>query len=639
MGGGVRLRPYQHDSIDRTRAALGRVRSVLLQAPTGAGKTAMAAAMCARGAERERTIYFACHRAELLLQTAGAFNNEGIPHGFIAPGWPKRPQLPVQICSIQTLSRRLDTIADPDLLIIDECVPPGTMIATPIGDQRIEDLQVGDLVHGSTEGVVVATRIKHVFKRPRRSPFVRVNDLVLTSNHPVWTDRGWVQAGEVKDADQVGEWRSDGRVQVHRVRMRRALPQNEKGQGERCAPGRTAPRSGLGSPEVLEQGHPRIDAAGSGGDPVFNIETDTGDYFANGLLVHNCHHVAAKSWARVVERWPRAFIVGLSATPQRLDGKGLGDWFDELVLGPSVAELIEDGYLSRYRLFAPSTPELAGVKTLAGDYQKRQLGQAVNRPRLVGDIVTHWQRLAPGLRTIVFCVSIEHSEATAQAFRQAGVPAAHIDGKTAAPIRAAKLRQLASWRIQVVTNVELFGEGFDLSANAGTDCTVECVVSARPTQSLSIWLQQVGRALRPKPDPAIILDHAGNAMRHGLPDDDREWSLTSSRTKSRDRVAPVRQCPRCFSVHSPAYSKCPECQWLYPVQAREVKQVAGDLEEVDIVKVRRKRKRENRAAKTREDLITLGESRGYKYPDRWANHELARRDAWKDRSERRTASG
>ncbi len=465
----MELRDYQQTCLDGVHDALVDHQRVLLEAPTGSGKTVMAAWMCRAVAEIRERAYFVCHRRELVQQTVQTFDRVGLETGVIAGGWSERPAAPIQIASVQTLTKRTAKVPAPHLLIIDEA-----------------------------------------------------------------------------------------------------------------------------------------------------------------------HHTAARSYSHLIEAWPAAFVVGLSATPCRLDGRGLDDWFHHLALGPSVAELIEAGWLSRYRLFAPAAPDLAGVHTRAGDYATNELADAMDRRDLIGDILEHHQRLARGRKTIVFATSCAHSRHIVERFNAGGVAAVHLDANTPTQERAAALRQFALGRYDVISNVELFGEGFDLAANAGVDCTVEAVVSARPTQSVSIWLQQVGRALRPKAEAAIILDHAGNALRHGLPDDPREWTLEGrkrTRKEIDDQVVPVRRCPTCFNVHRRELLRCPACGHAYasaPVPQKLIKEVGGELVELKRAQIEL-HKREERAvvarAKTYDELYAIGVARGYQKPASWARHLINARKA------------
>jgi len=210
----------------------------------------------------------------------------------------------------------------------------------------------------------------------------------------------------------------------------------------------------------------------------------------------------------------------------------------------------------------------------------------------------------------------------------AGIPALHLDGKTPRHIRKQASIDFAMGKIEVLCNIDLFGEGYDLAAQAGMDVTIECVISARPTQSLSLWLQQCGRALRKKDYPAIILDHAGNAMRHGLPDDEREWSLDGKmarEARNSDAGIPIRQCPKCYAVHKPA-DVCPECGHVYEIKARSPEEIEGELVELSKEDLRRQRTQEQGGAQSLGDLIALGSKRGISNPEKWARkvHEARR---------------
>jgi DNA repair protein RadD len=328
------------------------------------------------------------------------------------------------------------------------------------------------------------------------------------------------------------------------------------------------------------------------------------------IVFDECHHMGAAQYDAIFHRFPKARILGLTATPWRLDGQGLGRWFDEMVQGPSVAELIEAGSLSPYRLFAPAIPDLSGVTTQAGDYHRSALAAAMAKPQIVGDAIGHYTRLCAGKRAVAFAAGVENSKQIAAQFCAAGIPAEHVDGSMHADARDAAVDRFRRGETLVLSNDSLFGEGFDVPA-------IEAAILLRPTKSLSLHLQQVGRALRPQPGKtAIILDHAGNSLIHGLPDDDREWSLEDreKRSKKAPSEFPVRQCEECFFVYRPA-PKCPQCGHVVPVKLREIEQVEGVLEEVRRVeadKAKRERWAEERECRTLDDWQTLARKRGHK---------------------------
>lgn len=350
------------------------------------------------------------------------------------------------------------------------------------------------------------------------------------------------------------------------------------------------------------------------------------------------HHIASASYRKIYKWAANSRHIGLTATPTRLDGRGLDEFFDELVSGPTVAELMVGGFLSQYRAFAPSAPDLAAVHTIAGDYNRGELGGVMDDGQIIGDMVRHYRERADGKRGIYFGVSVSHSKHIVSCFQERGIAALHLDAASSSAERRDAAKRMAAGDISVISNVDLMGEGFDLSAQAETDCPIECVGLARPTKSPSLHLQQIGRALRPKPEPAIILDHAGNLLRHGLPDEERVWSLRGiDRRTAASREGPaVTQCASCFGVHRAGLMACPYCGAGRVMQAREVEEVAGDLVEVRRTPAwdlrdgtnpkaatsqaeRRERERqEQMEAKTTAELIQIGRKRGYQNPSWWA---------------------
>ena len=335
------------------------------------------------------------------------------------------------------------------------------------------------------------------------------------------------------------------------------------------------------------------------------------------LIIDEAHHAIAKSsWGKVFLAWPHAKRLGVTATPERLSGEGLRDTFSTMVMGPSVSALMEQGALSPYRLFAPPIAALGTVHRRMGDYVRGELETAMNTRTITGNAVKHYQSLAAGKRAMVFCVSIRHAEAVAEEFLAAGVVAESLDGTMRDHERKAILQRFTAGHSKVLTSCDLVSEGFDLPA-------VEVAILLRPTESLGLYLQQVGRALRPYPgkDAALILDHAGNTMKHGLPDEARDWSLDGkdARTASlADRAVATKLCPICYAVVLEGVSVCPECHHAFMASARTIVQVEGTLEEVDLLRVRQQRKAEQGRAVSLDDLVALGTARGYKQPKYWA---------------------
>jgi len=303
------------------------------------------------------------------------------------------------------------------------------------------------------------------------------------------------------------------------------------------------------------------------------------------VFIDECHMAASDSWSRIIDfyRSKGAWIIGLTATPTRTDGTGLQKHFQSMIQGPSMSWLIENKFLSDYKLYAPSTPNLDGVATRAGDFAKDQLSARMDDDIvIIGDAVKHYKKYAMGKLCIAYCVSRKHSNNVADKFKAEGITACHIDGETPMDERIRIIRAFANREIMVLTNVALISTGFDLASQVGRDINVEGIIDLAPTKSLSLFLQKLGRGLRYKPEPAVLLDHAGNVARHGLPDEERDWALADREKKSRsetERTIPTKSCPSCFFVFRPA-PVCPACQMVMPIQYRTVDEVEGELEEL-----------------------------------------------------------
>lgn len=338
----------------------------------------------------------------------------------------------------------------------------------------------------------------------------------------------------------------------------------------------------------------------------------------NILAIDEAHHCCANSYAKVYNAQPQAFKIGLTATPERLDGRGLKDFFDHIVKGPSISNLIDAGFLSNYKLFAPAGIDLKGVRSRMGDYVKGDLNVVVNKPTITGDAIKEYLKLAPGKRAVVFCVSVDHSKSVCQQFNEAGIKAEHIDGESSGIERDGAIERFERGETLILCNVELFGEGFDLPA-------IEVAVLLRPTQSLTLYLQQIGRALRPFPgkESAIILDHANNCERHGLPDEERDWSLEGhKKSKVSNSEIRIRVCPKCYAAMRNGVVTCVYCGYVFTASSKEIEHAAGDLAEVDVAALRRKRAWEVVKAQTYEELVELGNKRGYQRAEAWARIQM-----------------
>lgn len=451
------LRPYQEDVINDTRDALRTHHSVLMQGPTGMGKTAITVFMMGRAAAQGKRAYFLVHQNELLSQTSKALWRQQLEHGMIASGKARSTQF-AQVASVQTLVRRMDQYKEPDLIIIDEA-----------------------------------------------------------------------------------------------------------------------------------------------------------------------HRSAAKTYQTIIERWPNARVIGLTATPQRTDGKPLDVMFDTLVIGPSIRSLMDAGYLCDYDIFAPPIGiDTSSVKKRMGDFDSHDLEIAVDKPSITGDAIQHYLKHANGKRCVVMCVTIKHAKHVADQYNAAGIPAAVIEGAMTNVEREKIISDFEAGRLLVVTNVQLLVEGVDLPA-------IEVVQWLRPTQSLVVYMQGNGRGLRPAPGKTslIIFDHVGNCLRHGLPDDDREWSLAGkekgSKKKAADDEVKVKQCESCYAVFRPGPPVCPHCGAPVAGAQRELEIIEGELQKVDKVAIRKQQRQEQGQARTLGDLVALGVRRGMGRPAEWAAITLAAR--------------
>ena len=340
------------------------------------------------------------------------------------------------------------------------------------------------------------------------------------------------------------------------------------------------------------------------------------------LVVDEAHHSNAGTWAKVIDHFERALLLGVTATPVRGDGRGLGEFYSALVLGPSAAWLCAEGYLAPARVFAPPLGfSVKGLRRRMGDFDLRQAAGELGGSRILGDAVSHYLSHLSGSTAIAFCCSIAHAQAVAETFSERGVAAASIDGSMDPLQRRRLLEQLGSGELQVLTSCNLIGEGVDVPSVGG------CLL-LRPTQSLALHLQMIGRCLRPQPGKqAVILDHVGNIERLGHHLDEQEWSLEGVRKRKQSKAPSVKTCPECFCAMASAASLCPECGKQFRPEKRQLVTVAGELSELSQQELRRERRREQRQARTAADLEALGTQRGMKNPTGWARHVIASRQA------------
>jgi superfamily II DNA or RNA helicase len=379
------------------------------------------------------------------------------------------------------------------------------------------------------------------------------------------------------------------------------------------------------TPGIIAPGYPATDAlvqVGSIQTLAARLQRGIAPPPADLIILDECHHATASTWRAVLSALPKARILGVTATPCRADGKGLGieggGIFDALVMGPSVQELIDGGFLNPTRVFAPKVgPDLTGIGTRAGDFEHGALDQVMRASTITGDAVREYARHAPSQPAICFCCSVAHAEEVAAAFREAGWRAQAVAGTSSTADREKAIHGLATGSVQVLCAAELISEGLDVPA-------VGAVILLRPTKSLALYLQQVGRGLRPAPGKShlVVLDHAGNVERHGLIEMPRSWSLASApKRPMKPGEGPVRSGPG---------------------GAREkAERVAGELEEMtEAQKARLSHLRTAPLSKLRDGVASLremheiGRARGRK--PGWAWHQwrelCARRQAAMDRA-------
>lgn len=461
----MQLRDYQADVIQRMRDSFARGnRRILLQAPTGAGKTVIASDMIESAADKGKRVLFLAHRRELVHQCADKLHKFGVDHGIIMAGEFLQYEYEVQVASIDTLRVRA------------------------LDGQRIP------------------------------------------------------------------------------------LPK------------------------------------------------------ADLIFIDEAHRSLAPTYVRLMNEYPKAAIVGMTATPCRTDSRGLGDIYDDMVRCPSVRELTEAGHLVPVRYFAPTLPDLTGVKVTAGDYNAAQLEKAMDKRGLVGDVVSHWCQLAEGRPTVVFASGVRHSMHLRDEFLKAGISAVHIDGEMSRGDRDEAIEGVRSGRYKVVTNCMVLTEGFDEPA-------LSCCVMARPTKSVALYLQMAGRALRPSEGKTdtLLIDHSGNLYQHGMVEDDRQWPLTTSKILPKDhkhraelRASKMITCTKCSTVYE-GQLVCPHCGHVPERRGQYVETRHGHLQRITERKIPAKAKEFSDELKRGWYGMFAGYAKEMNYSPGWAGHSFKKK--------------
>ena len=336
------------------------------------------------------------------------------------------------------------------------------------------------------------------------------------------------------------------------------------------------------------------------------------------IIIDEAHHSVAGSWKKVLDHFSKAKRIGVTATPCRLSGEGLREMFDDLIIGPTVKNLVHAGFLSPHKVFgAPQKINFKKVKMRGGDYATDQLAEEMLKADITGDAVKQYKKHANGLPAIAFCVNVEHAESVKANFNNSGISADIITGSMNTDDRDQVINGLSTGKTQVLVSIEVISEGFDLPQ-------VSCAILLRKTASLGLYLQQVGRILRPQENKtAIVLDHVGNTITHGFIDDQRYWSLDAKKKskKNQEKAPAVQTCKKCFATFKPQ-STCPECGYFAPIKTREITAQEGELIELkrEQVRIRQAEKAQAkvliRNARSLGELKAVAKRLGYK--EGWA---------------------
>ena len=358
-------------------------------------------------------------------------------------------------------------------------------------------------------------------------------------------------------------------------------------------------------------------ASGMASNPFAKVQIVSADTIKNRPELLKCDLFVpdeAHLWCRgktrieIIDEARRlgAHIMPLTATPADGTGNGLGNIADHIVHGPDAAWLIERGFLARYKAYAPFTPDLSRTRSQAGEYAVASLDETLDKPSIIGDRVEAYKKYAMGKRHIGYCYSRKNGHDTAQAFNDAGISARFVDGETPEGEMNEAINGFADRSIQVLLNCQLFREGFDLSAQVGRRVPIESVGLYAPCKSLPMAIQMMMRPMRPQDDYAILLDHAGIFAAHGLPDDEREWTLDRRENKQAGVTAVnVTTCPSCFGAYRSVLPSCPECGTGKPLKPRTVEEIEGELKQIERERIRIEKRSKQRQVQAARDLPSI----------------------------------
>jgi len=345
-----------------------------------------------------------------------------------------------------------------------------------------------------------------------------------------------------------------------------------------------------------------------------------------GLVIVDESHIFGEKAASIIRHYQDSgsIVVGLTATPAKASGVGLGMLYDDMVMGPSVSDLTSMGYLVPARYFSGTAPDMDGVQIRAGDWAVEETAQRAGEPELIGQVIDNWKRIAGDKQTFVYAVNVAHSKHLAEAFERAGVSVEQLDGDTEHEIRRGIMSRLWEGITQVVVNVDVYTYGVDYPP-------VECIVLARPTKSITRYLQAVGRGLRTYEgkDSLMVLDHGRCIETCGFADDEQPWSL-SGKEKIQERKAEKKtpepiECYQCGETFRPA-PECPSCGAdMHKKSKKAIREHEAELEEIE----RRNTKKAGREwsqddkGQFLSELLGYAQSKGYKRG--WAVHAYQER--------------
>lgn len=328
------------------------------------------------------------------------------------------------------------------------------------------------------------------------------------------------------------------------------------------------------------------------------------------IVIDESHHAPANSYRKIFDHFPKAKRVSFTATPVRLSGAGLEDVNDILIEEVDAKWLIENNYLSPYKYYAPKLIDTEQLKLNSmKEFSSTSVNQAMDDKKIYGDVIKHYKKLADGEKAIAYCHSIEASKRVAGEFNEAGVHAVHLDGKTPKDQRDEIIKKFRDGEIKIITNIDIISEGVDIP-----DCST--VIMLRPTQSLSLFIQQSMRGMRYQPNKtSIIIDHVDNVSRHGLPDDEREWSLKGKKQQSKSEIS-IKECENCFGVYKGEEKICPLCGHKPEIKERESEYEVEESAELEQVTESKERMimdyREPEDCKNMKEIHELAKNRQYK---------------------------